>query len=306
MFFISIKDGNNENILKLINSENFDFINIKDQEEHSPLHFSAYCNNYQLTELLLFKMKERFESIFAKQGEESLIIFERNSSMNSSFGLFNNTFKKEKVFSSNKRSSILESPNSFRGISEENENKKCVKNQQFHDSFTFSSNYNILSDNLNFSYNNFKNECPFVIKKSKINFLDEKIKKHIKDILNKKSVNGDTALHFAAENDNIDLLKLLIKFGAEINAKNKKDQTVLHFALKTNLSKNFIFLHDSFSNYFNLNNDKDYYNQTYLHYACKQELVLAVNYLIFNKANLNSLDNDFRTPIFYAIERGNF
>jgi ankyrin repeat protein len=112
-------------------------------------------------------------------------------------------------------------------------------------------------------------------------------------------------LHFASENDNIDLLKLFIEFGAEINVRNNRNQTVLHFALKNNLHKNFIFLHDSFPTHFDLSHDKDFYNQTYLHYACKQELVLAVNYLIFNNANLNALDNDFRSPIFYAVERGN-
>lgn len=303
LFFISIKDGNSETILKLISNENFDFINIKDQDEHSPLHFSAYCNNYELTELLLIKMKERLESIFAKQGEESLILFERNSSMNSSFGLFNNSSKRENFFSSTKKSSILESPNSHRMVTEDDESKKSNKNQLFHDSFTFSSNCNILSDNV-ISSNGKKNDFSKANILPKFNIFDEKIKKYIKDTLNKKSINGDTALHFAAENDNIDLLKLLIQYGADINVKNNKNQTILHFALKTNLYKNFIFLHDSYPKCFDLSNDKDFNNQTYLHYACKQELILAVKYLIFNNANLNSLDCDFRSPIFYAVERG--
>ena len=286
-------------------NENFNFINIKDQDQHSPLHFSAYCNNYKLTELLLIKMKERLESIFTQQGEESLILFERNSSMNSSFGLFDYSTKKEILFSSNRKSIVSESPNSD-VVTEEDEKKKSIKNQIFNDSFTFSSNFNMASDNLNYSHINKKNDLADSCKKfSKFNFTDDKIKKCIKDIIDKKSVNGDTALHFAAENDNIDLLKLLIEFGAEINSKNKMNQTVLHFALKTNLCKNFIYLHDAFPTHFDLNNEKDSYNQTYMHYACKQELILAVNYLIYNNANLNALDDDFRSPIFYAVERGN-
>jgi ankyrin repeat protein len=43
--------------------------------------------------------------------------------------------------------------------------------------------------------------------------------------------NGMTALHFAAENGFIEIAKLLIKKGADANAKNKsKDWTPLHFA----------------------------------------------------------------------------
>ncbi len=314
LFFISIKEGNSDKVLQLISDENFDFINIRDQDEHSPLHFLAYCNNYKLTGILLQKMKERLEFIYTKQGEESLILFEKHSSMSmsSSFGLFNNSSnRKENFFSSNKRSSISESPISYR-VTEEAENKKSsIKNQKiFNDSFTFSSNYNILSDNLNSSKinnnrNNFATNSNVNLLSKINNFVDGKIHLKIKNIINKKSVNGDTALHFAAENDNIDLLKLLIEFGAEVNVKNKKNQTVLHFALKTNLYKNFIYLHDSFPSLFDLSNDKDFFNQTYLHYACKQELVLAVNYLIFNNANINSLDDNFRSPIFYAVNQGN-
>lgn len=306
LFFISIKEGNIEQFRNFINDENFDFINIKDQDNHTPLHFSAYCNNYLLTELLLVKIKERLEIMFHKQGEESLISIEKNNSMNSSYGLFNNSLRRENFFSFNKKSIISETPSSPRALTEDNENRKNNKKETFNDSLTFSSNYNNLnSDNLNSSNNIIKTESQFFNKLKRFYFVDEKIKNFIKDFVNNKSINGETALHFASENDNIDLLKLLIQFGADLDAKNNKKQTVLHFALKTNLYKNFIYLHDLFPNFFDLSNDKDFFNQTYLHYACKQDLVIAINYLIFNKANLNSLDNDFRSPIFYAVERGN-
>ena len=55
------------------------------------------------------------------------------------------------------------------------------------------------------------------------------------DDVNKRDIEGATALHYAAANDtDIDAIKYLLAQGADVNAKDDKGRTPLHLAAKKN------------------------------------------------------------------------
>lgn len=297
-------------------NKHFDFIYAKDQDSHTPLHFSCYFNYYELTEMLCMQLKERIEALVSLQGEDSMIIFEKsNSFVNSSFGLFERSSKRDNFFSG-KKTSILESPLSKRVLTDENRDSNKIEKEKNHNPLlsehysidNISANMNIFSDNYDYNSNIkldlFSEKPKSNTKKNNNNRIaDDQSKQILREIINKKSKYGYTPLHFAVENGNIGLIKLLIEFGADVKIKNSKNLTILHMALKTNMVETFIFLQETFADNFNIN-DVDYENQTYLHYACKQGLLLAVNYLLYLKADINALDVHKRSPIFYAVDSG--
>lgn len=52
-----------------------------------------------------------------------------------------------------------------------------------------------------------------------------------------KESNGDTPLHIAIANENIDMVKLLLKYNVNVNAVNHKLRTPMHNAISVSISK---------------------------------------------------------------------
>jgi ankyrin repeat protein len=52
----------------------------------------------------------------------------------------------------------------------------------------------------------------------------------IKNLINLQDKNGDTALHLAATNNNFNVVKQLIDYGADVFLKNNDGKTPLHMA----------------------------------------------------------------------------
>ena len=55
--------------------------------------------------------------------------------------------------------------------------------------------------------------------------------------VNAKNKDGDTPLHHAARNSNYNTVEVLLKNGADVNAKNKNGDTPLHWAEKESMKR---------------------------------------------------------------------
>lgn len=101
--------------------------------------------------------------------------------------------------------------------------------------------------------------------------------------VNTKSEYGRTALHSAASCNNIEVMKLLILHGADVNAKDY-GVTALHYAAKYNHIKAAELLISHGADV----NAKDYNKMTALDYATQNDFKEIAELLISNGANINS------------------
>jgi ankyrin repeat protein len=133
--------------------------------------------------------------------------------------------------------------------------------------------------------NNQKNKLNFVLKNN-----EEKLDINIQD------KDGDTPLHIAVFLCNLDIIKILIKYGASINIKDKWGQTAIHrlyFCMNDNqILKIIELLHINKANFDQVDN----FGNTVLHLALKQIIKLEIklnenHYKFINKLkSLISID----------------
>ena len=122
---------------------------------------------------------------------------------------------------------------------------------------------------------------PFIIKKTDVN------------IKNKK---GETPLHLAKT---IDTVQLLIKKGANINAKDIQGRTPLYNINRLYL-ESIKFLIEKGADL----NSKDYNGNTVLHLASDSSFLEVIKILIKNKANVNIKNKKEESPLHYAVRTG--
>jgi len=114
--------------------------------------------------------------------------------------------------------------------------------------------------------------------------------------VNAKDNKGKTPLMHAI---GVDFVKLLIEKGADVNAKDNNGKTPLMHAIIKNFSEKAIFLIDKGANV----NAKDNNGKTPLihsmssWYSCSD-----IHYLIEKGADVNASDSDGKTPLTYAID----
>jgi len=154
----------------------------------------------------------------------------------------------------------------------------------------------------------------------------------VKELLNSRTINGDTPLHYTAMNGSYKSAVILLTKKANVNLINKKGQTALMIALnyrrnveiikillKNNSNLNimdnhgFNSLHYALKNGFNntlitkikkrINNKR---SKLYLHCAIQgNNNAVMFKYIEFYKNNINLKDAEGNTPIFYAVKNGN-
>jgi ankyrin repeat protein len=126
--------------------------------------------------------------------------------------------------------------------------------------------------------------------------LDKKNYKKAMALINKNLINvnmkdkfGWTALFFAADTNNINLAKFLVRKGADINVKDNEGFTPLHEAVVKNSYEVAKFLIEKGANV----NAKDNYGYTPLHIASLYGNPKMVLLLIKHKADINAKDKSF-------------
>ena len=107
-----------------------------------------------------------------------------------------------------------------------------------------------------------------------------------------------TSLHWATQNNRVDVVRMLVKHNANVEARNEFDQTPLHLAC--------FFGHENvFDELVKMGADvnvRDSKGGTPLHKACKKGQPHMVNKLIDNGANIDAQDDMGNTPVHRAFQ----
>jgi ankyrin repeat protein len=124
--------------------------------------------------------------------------------------------------------------------------------------------------------------------------------KHV--YINRKDCDGNTALHRAVVKDQYACVLALCNSNGARFLFNKKGYMPLHLASKNNAIQCFkILLNRSTTSILNRTNSR---NETPLFVACKYNSVAAASMLLKEGANMHIFNNEFKTPLYIAIERG--
>ena len=119
--------------------------------------------------------------------------------------------------------------------------------------------------------------------------------------INDKTNEGLTALHYAANKGNIQLLKLLIDNGANVDAVTNLGKNLMHMAAEGNQPSMLIYLiteqHLSAQSV-------DENGSTPLHWACYLGSEEAVNFLLNLNVDINEQDKEKLTPLHLATNEG--
>lgn len=110
---------------------------------------------------------------------------------------------------------------------------------------------------------------------------------------------GTTPMHKAAYSSQIDVIKLLAE-KADVNAQNKKGTTPLMMAKSLEVAKCLV---EELKSNLNLVNN---FQKTALHVTAYTGDLDFVRLLVENGAEVSKMDDQGRTPLFYAIVRGHY
>ena len=117
---------------------------------------------------------------------------------------------------------------------------------------------------------------------------------------NAKTNTGSTPLHWAAKYDASATAAVLLDNGADVNAKNNyAHQMPLHWAAKYDASATAAVLLDNGADV----NAKDNYGQMPLHWAVREDASAVAAVLLDNGADVNAKDNTGQTPLHRAAYR---
>ncbi|KAF5363277.1 hypothetical protein D9756_000056 [Leucocoprinus leucothites] len=120
--------------------------------------------------------------------------------------------------------------------------------------------------------------------------------------LSTEDADGRTALHFSAENGHSETVRCLAELGANLNIQGLHRQTALHFAARNRHSGTVRCLAELGADL----NTQDSDERTALHYAAMNGGSKTVRYLAEFGANLNIQDSDGRTALHYTVKNRHF
>ncbi len=124
-----------------------------------------------------------------------------------------------------------------------------------------------------------------------------------KELLDLKNNYGETPLHIAARNNNLNVLKKLFNFGADVSTRDGNGWTALHYAAQTDNPVLIEFLHKKNNSLINITSNKE--KQTALHIACLNSNLEAVKTLIELDQNIiTATDSRGWTALHYAAQGG--
>lgn len=123
----------------------------------------------------------------------------------------------------------------------------------------------------------------------------------IKNWINEKSEQGNTALHYASYRGNIEIISKLIDNGAEVEVVNNRGLNVLHMAAQGNQPGSLIYFKEKFS--MNIQSVDDL-GSTPLHWACYTGSEISVLFLTSWNIKLDSQDREGLTALHLAVMSG--
>ncbi len=121
--------------------------------------------------------------------------------------------------------------------------------------------------------------------------------------INDANAFGKTPLHYAVVNENVEMIKFLIDLGANLEARDEEEKTPIFIASWLNTSFEVLkVLVDSGANV----NAKNERGETPLHYlAIDCDRPEFFELLIENGADVNARDNEGNTPLHFAVSEHN-
>ena len=123
-------------------------------------------------------------------------------------------------------------------------------------------------------------------------------KKDLEAFINKKTVQGVTAIHYASFKGNIKIIKDLIENGADKLAVTNRELNVMHYAAQGNQPNSLVF----FKDLYNMDiKSKDKGGSTPLHWAAYAGAESALAYLLTWDVDINDKDNEDFTPLHLAV-----
>ena len=129
-------------------------------------------------------------------------------------------------------------------------------------------------------------------------------------ILNPKDSNGETPLMKGVFNDDVKLLKTLLKEKkneVKLNVQNSNGENIFHISAKKNSFKSLIYLISVDKTLLNLMNLADYTSRkSYpIHVAIQNSSEEIFQILISNECEVNVKDSKGNTPLHYAVQNSN-
>ena len=122
-----------------------------------------------------------------------------------------------------------------------------------------------------------------------------------RDVNDAATVDGLTALHYAAQNGSLDIIKYLVEHGAAISAQdNEQSRSVIHFAAENGDIECIKYLTEHGADL----QDKDANGATAFHYAVMANNLEAVKYFVSKKLDYTAKDNRGWTAMHYAANGG--
>ena len=119
--------------------------------------------------------------------------------------------------------------------------------------------------------------------------------------INKKNSKGYNALLYSAFRGNLEIFKKLMENGADISITNSSGLNSLHLAAQGNYPNIIIFLLEKYKLDIN---SKDNKGNSALHWAVYSNKKQAVDYLIYYNIDVNLKDNDGDTALQIALRKG--
>jgi ankyrin repeat protein len=129
---------------------------------------------------------------------------------------------------------------------------------------------------------------------------NNEMQQQINNLISFRTIYGNTALHLAVEQGQAEIVKLLIRWGANVNSENQSLFTPLHFAANTG----HIVIGNLLISKGAKINAKASSGFTPLHIAAQKNLEMT-SFLVYNKADPYARTNDGYTPFLLAALANN-
>ena len=124
-------------------------------------------------------------------------------------------------------------------------------------------------------------------------------------LINEKNTRGVVALHYASFQGNVDIIKYLINYGANITTLTTRNLNVLHYAAQGNQPNSLVYFYIFHKDKINLEKE-DQGGSTPLHWASYSGALEISKYLLNFGVNINKKDKNGNTPLHLAVIKNSY